>query len=140
MRYMLENPHTRDHQKFVGLYNVHLWQRIRVQYQPAPIGAGGAAGAVGAAGAAAAPGSKWIEAQHSVWKVSQVVTICDNSGGKYRDYVGCTGVIRKIIAKGQCFFFFVQIALDKDATPVNFKEINCLLHKTIFYRLIEEYY
>jgi hypothetical protein len=43
--------------------------------------------------------------------------------------VGCTGTIRKIIAKGQCFFFFVQIALDKDATPVNFKDINTAIAK-----------
>ncbi len=93
------------------------------------IGAAGAGGAGGAAGAAAAPGSKWIETEHSFWKVSQVVTICDNSGGKYRDYVGCTDVIRKIIAKGQCFFFFVQIALDKDAAPVNFKDINTAIAK-----------
>ncbi len=142
MRYMFENPHTRDHQNFVGgCYNVNLWKLIHVPIKPAPIGAGGAGGAggvggaagavvaAGAAGAAAAPGSKWIEAQHSFWKVSQVVTICNNYGGKYRDYVGCTGVIRKIIAKDQCFFFFVQIALDKDATPVNFKDINTAITK-----------
>lgn len=115
VRYMNEIPNTAAHYAFVKQYSKRVWNIIN----SAPsLGAGGAGGAANAA--VATPGG-WIQTQHHFFAEGHVVTVKDGPrlDAKYKEYADCTCVIRKIINKGQCYFFFLQVVFDKDGKPVD---------------------
>jgi hypothetical protein len=143
VRYQAENPHTDAHYARVGMYNAALWDRIKPRplyappqaqdpkaQDPKALALQAQAQAFWAAKAQAQASLRWTDTEHCAHKVGSVIKVTKVHHKKFNPYINFEGVIRRIVARGADFMFFVQIqrnALgdavdnDKDITNLNRK-------------------
>jgi hypothetical protein len=125
VRYLPENPHTDAHYARVGIYNAALWERIRprplnTHAHPAPQYQDPDAQARHLALQARAKvfwdaqkqtqaDLRWTDTEHSYYTLGMPVKVKQVHNQKYKAFLSCEGVIRRIVARGTAFLFFVHI-------------------------------
>ena len=112
VRYLSENPHTDAHYARVGMYNAALWQRIK----PRPLDTHVHALTLQAqakifwdAQKQTQADLRWTDTEHSYYTLGMPVKVKQVHNQKYKAFLSCEGVIRRIVARGTVFLFFVHI-------------------------------
>ena len=128
VRYMAENPHTDAHYARVGIYNPALWNLIRPapqgipappQPQLPPPPQNQASQHFWAAQAKAKAAQTWTDAEHCYHTVGNTVEITGVHHKKYTPFLNCQGVIRRTVARGSDFKFFVHVQRNARGEPVD---------------------
>ena len=122
---MAENPHTDAHYARVGIYSPALWSLIRPAQLPLPLPphahahAQNQAHAFWTAQAKAHAAQTWADAEHGYHAVGSTVEITGVHNKKYAPFLNCQGVIRRTVARGSDFKFFVLVQRNARGEPVD---------------------
>ena len=129
MRYQSEIPHTDAHYARVGMYNAALWDRIKPRQlppqdqaqalDPKALALQAQAQAFWAAKAQAQAALRWTDTKHCFHTVGSVIKVTKVHHKKFNPYINFEGVIRRIMARGADFMFFVQIQRNALGDSVN---------------------
>ena len=117
VRYQSEIPHTDAHYARVGMYNAALWDRIKPRQLPPHDQA--QAQAFWAAQKQAQAALCWKDTKHCFHTVGSVIKVTKVHHKKFNPYINFEGVIRRIMARGADFMFFVQIQRNAIGDSVN---------------------
>ena len=152
MRYQSENPHTDAHLARVGMYNAALWDRIKARPQylpdrqappqaqaqaldPKALALQAQAQVFWAAKAQAQAALRWKDTEHCFHTVGSVIKLTKVHHKKFNPYLNFEGVIRRIMARGTDFLFFVQIQRNALGDAVDSDSEITLLNRRCFYFL-----
>ena len=117
LRYMHENKHTNEHQKFVRYYSAALWARIaESNYGVVPA-------ALAPAPAAPVAPLQWVDQPHHFWVVGREVTVVKPFNLKFVKFVDCRGVLERSVVRGNKWLFFVKPTHDRHGTPINVHDV-----------------
>ena len=159
---MAELPHTDAHLARVRIYNAALWSRIKPrplflpdrQPQPPPQAQAPAppqaqapaqptpqaqvlhaqARVFWAAQAQAKAALRWADADHCFHRVGSTVEITSVHDKKFAPFLNFQGVVRRIVARGTDYKFFVQVQRNALGEPVDSdKQIADLNHRTLYF-------
>ena len=120
---MAENPHTDAHYARVGIYSPARWNLIRPAQLtlPLPLPPQGhtETHAFWAAQARAHAAQTWADAEHGYHAVGSTVEITGVHHKKYAPFLNCQGVVRRTVARGSDFKFFVLVQRNARGEPVD---------------------
>ena len=120
---MAEHPHTDAHYARVGIYSPALWSLIRPAQlalpPPTHAHAHAHAQAFWAAQAKAHAAQTWADAEHGYHAVGSTVEITGVHNKKYAPFLNCQGVVRRTVARGSDFKFFVLVQRNARGEPVD---------------------
>ena len=123
---MAENPHTDAHYARVGIYSPALWSLIRPVQLPLPLPLPPHAHAQNQASkdfwtaqARAHAAQTWADAEHGYHAVGSTVEITGVHHKKYTPFLNCQGVVRRTVARGSDFKFFVLVQRNARGEPVD---------------------
>jgi hypothetical protein len=136
VRYQAENPHTDAHYARVGMYNAALWDRIKPRplyappqaqdpqanaqaLDPKALALQAQAQVFWAAQKHTQASLRWTDTEHCFHKVGSVIKVTKVHHKKFNPYINFEGVIRRIVARGPDFMFFVQIQRNALGDAVN---------------------